>query len=132
MSQITQSITVPAAPDDVWKIVGDVGGVHAWIPAITATRMDGDIRIATFADGGEARERIDSRDDQSRSYTYTYISGAIPLDEYTSTITVSAQPDGAGSLVTWAATLQAAPQVVSSINDLYVASLAELQKVLTR
>lgn len=130
MPQVTQSITVAAVPDDVWKIVGDVGNVHTWIPPITATRMDGDLRIVTFADGGEARERIDSRTDKRHTYTYTYIDGPIPLDEYTSTITVSAHPDGAGSIITWAATLQAAPGVVSTINDMYVASLAELQSML--
>lgn len=132
MSEVTHSITVAAAPDDVWKVVGDVGNVHAWIPPVVATTMEGDVRTATFADGGKARERIDSRSDQSRSYTYTYLDGAIPLDEYTSTITVTAQPDGTGSLVTWAAVLQAAPQVVSSIDALYMASLTELQSMFTR
>jgi carbon monoxide dehydrogenase subunit G len=132
MSQVKQTIKVAAAPDDVWKIVGDVGNIHTWIPPVVATTMDGDVRTATFADGGEARERIDSRSDQSRSYTYTYLDGSIPLDEYTSTITVTAHPDGTGSLVTWTAVLQAAPQVISSIDDMYVASLNELQSMFTR
>lgn len=132
MPQVMQTIIVAAAPDDAWKIVGDVGNVQAWIPPVTATSMEGNVRVATFADGGEARERIDSLSEEGRTYTYTYLGGSIPLDEYTSTITVSANPDGAGSLITWTATLRAAPAVISSIDDMYAASLVELQNVLTR
>lgn len=129
MSQITQAIVVNASADDVWRLVGDVGNVHAWVPALSKTRMDGDVRIATFADGGEAREQIVSRSDSDRTYTYTYLDGPIPLEQYESTITVSPHHSGTGTLVTWTATLQADPAVVTSIDELYAASLAELKKV---
>lgn len=132
MAEVTQRIDVAAAPEEVWRVVGAVGDVHAWIPPAVATTMDGDVRTVTFADGGEARERIDSRSDQSRSYTYTYLDGSIPLDEYTSTITVAAHPEGTGSLVTWTAVLRAAPQVISGIDEMYVASLTELQSMFNR
>ena len=130
MSQVTQSIILAADPDAVWAVVGDVANVHKWVPALAETHMDGDVRVATFAEGGEAREQIVSRSDRDRTYTYTYLDGPIPLDEYSSTITVGPDAAGTGSLVTWNATLQAAPEVVSSIDDLYAASLAQLRELL--
>lgn len=96
MSQITHSIVLNASADDVWKVVGDVANVHAWVPALSATRMDGDVRVATFADGGEARERIVAHSDANRSYTYTYLGGPIPLQQYESTLAVGPHHKGTG------------------------------------
>ena len=126
MSQITQSVTLAASADDVWEVVGDVATVHQWVPALVATRMEGDVRIATFAEGTAARERIISHSDVDRTYTYTYLDGPIQLDEYSSTLTVSPHYSGTGSLVTWTASLQATPEVVQSIDALYIASLTQL------
>lgn len=131
MAEVSHSIVLNASVEDTWKVVGDVGNVHKWVPAIASTRMDGDVRIATFADGGgEARERIVSHSDADRTYTYSYLEGPIPLDEYTSTLTVSPHHDGPGAFVSWTATLQAAPEVVASIDELYRTSLAELKEIL--
>ncbi|TYQ11747.1 UNVERIFIED_ORG: Protein tyrosine/serine phosphatase [Gordonia westfalica J30] len=130
MSQVNKAITVAGSAEDAWKIVGDVARVHTWVPAISATRMDGEVRIATFADGGEAREKIISHSDEDRTYSYTYLGGPIPLEEYTSTLTVAPHHDGSGSLITWDATLEADPAVVQSIEQLYDASLAELKALL--
>ncbi len=77
-------------PDAVWGVVGDAGAVADWIPAIATSRLEGNVRHASFADGGgDAVEIITSHDDAGRSYVYEYQSGPLPLEEYTSRITVN-------------------------------------------
>lgn len=127
MSQVNRASTVDASPEEVWAIVGDVAAVHTWVPAITATRMDGDVRVVRFADGAEGREQITAHSDADRTYSYTYLGGPIPLEEYASTLIVGPARTGGGSLISWNATLQADPAVVESIEGLYDSSLATLK-----
>lgn len=129
-AQVSRTAVVPAPVERTWAVAGDVGAVHRWVPAIADCSVAGDVRTATFADGGRATERIDHHDDPGRSYAYTYLDGPIPMDSYTSTLTVGPRPDGSGSIVVWNATLQAEPGVVAAIVGLYEASLAELAVVL--
>lgn len=39
-------------------MLGDVVAVHRWLPGFVATRMEGDLRFCTMADGTEVREEI--------------------------------------------------------------------------
>ncbi|MFE0749022.1 tyrosine-protein phosphatase [Gordonia sp. NPDC058843] len=130
MSQINKAITVAASAEDAWRVVGDVAGVHRWVPAISATRMEGQVRVATFDGGEEARERILTHSDAERTYSYTYLDGPIPLEEYESRLSVAPHHDGDGALITWDATLVADPAVVRSVEELYDASLGELRALL--
>lgn len=120
---------IPASPVDVWKVAGDVGAVSDWVPAIESSHLEGDIRHATFADGGgDARERIVTVDDDGHSYTYEYLDGPLPLDSYVSTFSVLTDP--AGSRITWVAEFSAAPdlerELETGIVGIYSAALEEL------
>ncbi|HEY1135092.1 MAG TPA: SRPBCC family protein [Nocardioides sp.] len=125
---------IAATPDRVWEVVGDVADVAAWIPAIESSRLEGDVRHATFAGGGgDARERIESKDDAGRTYTYSYLDGPLALERYSSTITVLA--DGDGSLVTWDAAFAAGSaaeeaELRAGITGIYEGALAELARQL--
>ncbi|PPJ14434.1 protein-tyrosine-phosphatase [Nocardia nova] len=130
VSQIARSATIEAPATDVWKIVGDVATVHAWVPALDATSFDGDLRIVRFSDGSEAREEIVAHSDDDRSYTYRYLDGPVALREHSSALTVGPHYRGGGSLVTWTATLQASAEVVRTVDDLYAAGLARLAELL--
>lgn len=128
--QIRQSTVVPADPDAVWAIVGNTAEVAAWVPAIESSSLEGDVRTATFVDGGgTAHERIVAHDDAARSYTYSYLDGPLPLESYESTVTVTAEGDG--SRVDWNADFSAADeateaQLVEAIDGIYASSLAAL------
>jgi hypothetical protein len=103
---ITESIVIPATPDAVWKVGGDVGNISEWVPAIEKSHLDGDIRHATFAGGGGvATERIVERDDAARAYAYEYLSGPLALEEYRSRFAVEGHPDG--SEVVWTSSFTA-------------------------
>lgn len=128
--QISESRVITAEPDLVWKIGGDTANVAGWIPAIEKSSQRGDLRHATFADGGgEAIERIVDHDDQQRRYAYDYVSGSLPLRSYRSTFAVNDHPDGAQ--VTWNAEFETASTeedatLAQAIGGIYRAALDEL------
>ncbi|MFC8047237.1 SRPBCC family protein [Nocardia sp. NPDC057353] len=132
--QIIETASFTAHPDAVWKVVGDVGAIASWIPAIESVRMDGDTRHATFAGGGgDAVERIVEHDDAGRSYLYEYLSGPLPLQEYRSRITVEAQ-DG-GSRISWDATFTSGSaagdeELATAIRGIYRDALDRLRQEL--
>ena len=89
-----------SSPDAVWAKVGDFCGISKWVPGLTcALSEDGKVRTLTTADGGVIVERLESRDDAGRTYSYTILSGPLPVANYHSTIAVV--PAGAGSSIVW-------------------------------
>jgi len=90
-----------AAPDAVWAKIGDFCGVGAWHPAVEKCSLsaDGKVRTLALKGGGVINEKLEKRDDASRSYTYSIIDSPLPVANYMSTIAVAA--DGAGSTITW-------------------------------
>ena len=127
--QVRQVTTIPASLDDVWAVVGDVGNVADWVPALEASRLEGDVRHARFAGGGDATERIVSRDDENRTYTYAYLQGPLALASYESTLTVGGR-DGAAE-VEWSAEFAAEDptteaELSTAIDGIYAAGLASL------
>ena len=115
-------VTLATTPDAAWKVVGDFGGVAGFFPGSESFRMEGDDRIIGMF-GMEIRERLLSRDDDARSISYSVVDG-VPLDSHTATITV--EPEGAGSKVTWAYAVT--PDEMAPIfGDTYKAALASLE-----
>src|SRR5580693_10484021 len=98
MGEGAVDVTVGAAPDKVWEKVGDFGGVADFFPGIDSFRLEGDDRIIGMF-GMEIRERLVSRDDATRSLTYSVIGG-VPVEAHSATVTVT--PEGEGCKVTWA------------------------------
>ena len=66
---------------------------------------DGKQRTVSLKNGGEVVERLDNWDDAKRSYTYSILSGPLPVSDYRSTLSVA--PDGKGSALHWHGTYQA-------------------------
>ena len=61
-----------AHPDDVWSAVRDFGALHTrLVPGfVTDTKLDGDTRIVTFANGSVAREQLVDCDEARRRLVY--------------------------------------------------------------
>jgi carbon monoxide dehydrogenase subunit G len=122
MAEGAVDVTVAAAPDKVWEKVGDFAGVADFFPGIDSFRLEGDDRIIGMF-GMEIRERLLSRDDSTRAISYSVVGG-VPLDSHMATITV--EPDGEGSKVTWAYAVT--PDEMAPIfGDTYKAALASLE-----
>jgi hypothetical protein len=104
-SNVTVKSSMP--PDTVWKKIGDFCGIKSWIPAVSGCVIspDGKQRTVSLKGGGEVVERLDNWDDAKRSYTYSILSGPLPVSDYRSTLSVL--PDGKGSALNWHSTYQA-------------------------
>jgi carbon monoxide dehydrogenase subunit G len=99
MARIEKTITIDRSPDDVWRVVGDFGAISTWLPAIAASSFGDGVRECTLEGGGTLREEIVERDDAARRYAYRITASPLPLEHHRASMSV--EPDGAGSRVTW-------------------------------
>jgi hypothetical protein len=95
------TMTSSMSPDALWKKIGDFCGIGDWHPAIEkcALSADGKQRTLSLKGGGTIVEALESVDNANHAYTYTILSGPLPVANYHSTISVSADPKG--SAVKW-------------------------------
>ncbi len=77
MASIRKEILIKAQPNDVWAAIRDVGAVHRrLVPGLVVdTRLEGDARLVTFANGAVVRELIVDIDDESRRFVYAAVGG---------------------------------------------------------
>jgi hypothetical protein len=103
MASIHREMHVDAVPDHVWAAFRDVGAIHTRLAHgfVTDTKLEGDTRIVTFANGIVARERIIDLDDTKRRLAYSVVEGR-PTHHHA---TFQVVPEGAGSRVVWIADL---------------------------
>jgi Polyketide cyclase / dehydrase and lipid transport len=75
MASIRKEIAVEAPAGQVWDAIRDVGAVHTRLVRgmVRNTRLDGDSRLVTFANGETVRERIVDVDDRSRRLAYAVV-----------------------------------------------------------
>jgi len=111
MAQVTRSITLNAAPGEVWALIGGFQSLADWHPAIeTSTRDDiGGVehRRLTLAGGGELLEKNLGGD--AMSYGYEIVESPLPVAGYKATISVAdAGGDSGGkAVVVWSSTFEA-------------------------
>lgn len=75
MASIYKEMTIDAPAEHVWAAIRDVGAVHTRFARdmVLDTRLDGDDRIVTFANGEVVRERIVGIDDERRRLAYAAV-----------------------------------------------------------
>jgi uncharacterized protein YndB with AHSA1/START domain len=103
MASIHKEMYVDAAPDDVWAAFRDVGAIHTRLARgfVTDTKLEGDTRIVTFANGIVGRERIIDIDDARRRLAYSVVEGR-PTHHHA---TFQVFPEAGGSRIVWIADL---------------------------
>jgi Polyketide cyclase / dehydrase and lipid transport len=79
MGSIRKEITLGRTADAVWDAVRDYGAPHKRLApgVLTDSRIDGDTRIVTFANGLELRERIVVVDDVQRRLVWAVVGGRL-------------------------------------------------------
>ncbi len=110
MTAVTETISLNASPTEIWSHIGDFDSFDSWHPAVAAreTVQDGasKVRTLTLGDGSKIVERLDSHDDEARSYVYTILdAGPLPIQNYQATLEVSEV--GPNSQVTWSSEFEA-------------------------
>ncbi len=98
-SSVTRTSSMP--PDALWKKIGDFCGIGDWHPAIEKCVLsaNGKQRTLALKGGGAMVEGLESVDNANHTYTYTILSGPLPVTNYHSTISVS--PDPEDSAMKW-------------------------------
>ncbi|MEU6663062.1 SRPBCC family protein [Streptomyces sp. NPDC046821] len=131
---LTRSVVLPAAPADVWSVIGDfhrLGHWHPYVPESTVDTDDPDVRVFSVEGKVVAREKLlGSGSEGHTSYTYTVLDPMLPITDYVATLAV--RPHGEGSEVVWSAryraTEETAVQVEAVFGDgTYGTGLAALQ-----
>jgi carbon monoxide dehydrogenase subunit G len=78
MATIQKEFEVPASADAVWDVVRDFGAVQRLAAGFVTSCMpeeDGAVRLLTFFNGMQARERLVTRDDAGKRLVYTAFGG---------------------------------------------------------
>jgi len=75
MASIHREFGVAVPADVAWDAFRDVGAVHTRLARqyVVDTRLEGDSRVVTFANGMVARERIVDVDDARRRLAYAVV-----------------------------------------------------------
>jgi polyketide cyclase/dehydrase/lipid transport protein len=94
MASIYKDIIIDAHPDDVWDALRDFGAVHTRLAPgfVLDTKLDGDARIVTFANGSVARETLVDCDETRRRLVYAIASER--LKQHSASAQVFAESDG--------------------------------------
>ncbi|MFE4500996.1 SRPBCC family protein [Rhodococcus sp. NPDC056743] len=102
MASVQKEIIIDADPAEVWAVISDFtdGPVRMAPGFVTDSRLDEpDVRIATFADGTIARERLIALDDQSRRLAYSVIGDTMAPTHDNASMQVFAHSDGRSRFV---------------------------------
>src|SRR4051812_15167230 len=99
MASIHKDIFIDANPGDVWDAVRDFGAVHRrLVPGfVLDSRLDGDARIVSFANGTSARELLVDCDDKRQRLVYAVISERIK--QHSASVQVIADGDNRSRLL---------------------------------
>jgi hypothetical protein len=129
MATITKDITVGTTPDQAWEALRDYGAVHERVAPgfVTATTLDGDARIVTFANGAVAREQLVTLDDAHQRLVYAVVDSPLAARHQQASVEVLAPADGeAGCRVRWTTDVvpdELAP-IIDGLMDLGAAAIA--------
>lgn len=145
--KVTEKITIDAPADAVWKKVRDFSALKDWHPAVAASPADkgntvGSVRTLKLKNGKGLIETLEAYDDGARRFSYrAKDGGALPVTNYTSTMTVTPAADAKKSVVEWRGAFyrgypnndpppdQNDEAAVKAVTEVYQAGLANLKKV---
>jgi carbon monoxide dehydrogenase subunit G len=101
MASIRKEIPLDARPESVWAAVRDVGAVHErLVPGfVVDTRLEGDTRVVTFANGVVARELLVDVDDEARRVAYAVVEGPLRTTHHNASMQVFPESEGRSRLV---------------------------------
>src|SRR5258707_2106335 len=99
MASIHKDIPIDASAADVWTAVRDFGSPHQrLVPGfVLDSRLDGDARIVTFANGTVARELLVDCDEARRRLVYAVISERIK--DHSASVQVTADGESPSRLI---------------------------------
>lgn len=105
---VSESVAAPAA--EVWALIGDFYRLNDWAPGMSDLTTEGEgvggLRHLAVPNG-TITEKLVAEDQTGLSYSYSIVSGPMPVVDYVSTLKVVAEGDAA-SRIEWGATFRPA------------------------
>lgn len=135
MSKVSLTTELPVPARTVWDTIGGFNALAKWHPAIAKsdeTKKGGaTIRTLTLHGGGTIVERLESKDDKSRTYSYSILEGPLPVAKYHATLRVAEKTGGSGCTVEWSSEFEPsgapASEAEKVIRGVYEAGFKNLQ-----
>lgn len=130
MATLRKQIDVAAAPAAAWSAVREFGALHTrLVPGFVrdcTLSDDGQVRLVTFGNGLQVRERLVARDDAARRLVYTTEGGR--ATHYNAAVEVL-ESGGGGSRLVW--TVDLLPDALATaIDGMMDAGAAAMRKAL--
>jgi carbon monoxide dehydrogenase subunit G len=143
--KVVEKVTINAPAAAVWARIKNFDALKDWHPAVAESPASqantvGSVRSIKLKGGGELIESLEGYDDAAMKYSYrAKDGGALPVTNYTSTITVTA--NGNQSVVEWRGAFyrghpgnepppeQNDDAAVKAITGVYQGGLANLKKL---
>lgn len=144
--KVTESVIIKASPDRVWDKIKDFNSLPGWHPAVESSNATdgskvGSVRTLSLKGGGQIVETLETYSDTEKKFSYrAKDGGALPVSNYSSTMSVK-PGDGGASVVEWrGAFYRAYPNnnpppgqddeaAVKAITGVYTSGLANLKKL---
>jgi len=130
-----KSVMVDGTPEQAWAAIGDFCGIAGWHPAIEKCELGEKngkpIRTLSLKGGGTIVEEETAH--AKNSYSYTILSGPLPVEKYRSTLKVE---EMGGTMIDWSGKFAAkgAPDAKAKevIDGIYQAGLDSLASKLKK
>src|SRR2546429_2438729 len=104
MAEVREVGEFGAGIDDVWKLVGDFGGLLEALGVPVELDGEGIGQTRKISMGPEPTvERLEERDENAKRLVYSIVTGTLPVANYVSTMQLAAAGDGRTTL-TWSST----------------------------
>ena len=137
MAKVSLSTALPVSARTVWDVIGGFNSLAKWHPAVAKSEESKEgpatIRRLTLHGGGSIVERLESKDDKKRTYTYSILEGPLPVAGYKATLKVEENKDGKSCTVEWSSAFEPAgaaePDAVKVIRGIYEAGFDNLRKM---
>jgi hypothetical protein len=136
MAKVSLSTTLPVPAHMVWGLIGGFNDLARWHPAVARSEETQEgpatIRRLTLHGGGTIVERLEGKDDEKRTYSYSIVTGPLPVAGYTASLHVADNPDGKSCTVEWSSVFEPSgtsePEAVKVVRSIYEAGFENLRK----
>jgi hypothetical protein len=134
MAKVDMSVSLAAPAEKVWGLIGGFNSLPEWHPAIAKSEeiQEGSRRLRRLSlqGGGEIVEALERHDAGGRTYSYTIVSGPLPVADYRSELKVRDEGEQRCS-VDWGSSFEPkGPEAaaVQAIRGVYQAGFDSLKK----
>ncbi len=137
MTKVNLTTELPVSAETVWATIGNFDALAKWHPAVEKSeesKQGGAVmRKLSLRGGGTIVERLEGKDDKSRTYSYSILESPLPVSRYKSQIKVRQGKTASSCVVEWSSEFEpaGAPEsdAVKIVRGIYEAGFQSLQKM---